>query len=557
MGSSGSSRAHPDNPLWVCCCCGCLPFLGLAKAVLYAPLPILLVVASATGTALVCLPHDVYLSFKTLWGYAAIGPNVRALGLLLLPACLLAWPFLVCTGALLCATAYFSLTLAASVWDDGVPLLGGCGGALAEARDWSADFWRFNTRSVFTIVRELRGIPLGWDGAVFDIPLRDVGVGVGLGVWGAALGLGGAALIGAAKFVPLLCVAVRYYVEAALECEVWWWLFALLGLLLLLTLSPAALACAVAAGLLAGPACAYEALASDSVVSGALEVFRGLREADLRTWEAVADTFGCPPSGVSCVPAVAARAPRRPTGEPRGSAELAPVWAAYFERCERVARGALADGLLGAEAVRARKQGVLAAASVQLLLASAQMQPDGDGGASARRARLLWTEQGEGGGTHACDAHTRPRGGIPDRLWPPLARLAQHVGRCAPLSPSEHAALRRVLLTATEPAAHGAALAQAGVAEGARVALLRELCAQAAELALDLLRLVVVIQRLETCLARAAAGADAPAGAAEPAATDTTGAAAAVGTVTVGVTLPADRIPELAAGSAAADDFCA
>mmetsp|Transcript_24345 Transcript_24345/g.62778 ORF Transcript_24345/g.62778 Transcript_24345/m.62778 type:complete len:348 (-) Transcript_24345:265-1308(-) len=338
-----------------------------------------------------------------------------------------------------------------------------------------------------------------------------------------------------------------------------------MGLVALLAMAPVALVLCVACGAFLGPACAFEALASDSVASGAREVFRALREADVHSWHFVGSAFDALPSALrndwSCIPPVATRAPRPPPGQPKGTAELEPLFAALLARCERVAarlwaerghvppptRGAevlsalsalstsklhTGKGLKAASAAESTRgataptpnaavlpalpegaalhQAVLARACVELLLESAAAQPDPDpsqqaGGGlwcAGPGVRITWTDVE--GAEHVCDERSRARGGIPDRFWPPLARLSARVARVAPLSAAELAALGAAMLAGNRQPDEAEEALVAGAADPARVAALRELRALATELALDVLRLGAVAHSLPPAISRAA-----------------------------------------------------
>ena len=88
-------RTHPDDILWLACCCGCLPILGIIKgAIIVGPITIISLFGF-TGIAIILLPHDVYLTYKALLKTSLIGKNLKMMGMLLLPFALLGWPILI------------------------------------------------------------------------------------------------------------------------------------------------------------------------------------------------------------------------------------------------------------------------------------------------------------------------------------------------------------------------------------------------------------------------------------------------------------------------------
>ena len=70
-------RTHPDNGLWILCCCGCLPVLGMIKGIIIV-FPIFLIsLIGFTGVAIVLLPHDVFLTYKAICKTSIIGINIK------------------------------------------------------------------------------------------------------------------------------------------------------------------------------------------------------------------------------------------------------------------------------------------------------------------------------------------------------------------------------------------------------------------------------------------------------------------------------------------------
>jgi hypothetical protein len=50
-------RIKDGNCLWVLCCCGCLPIIGIIKGALVLPFGAVLAVVPCTLAAIVMLPH--------------------------------------------------------------------------------------------------------------------------------------------------------------------------------------------------------------------------------------------------------------------------------------------------------------------------------------------------------------------------------------------------------------------------------------------------------------------------------------------------------------------
>ena len=84
-------RTHPNNCLWVFCCCGCLPIIGLIKGLIIVGPIFIISLIGFTGVAIILLPHDIFLTYKSLLKTRIIGINLKIMGMLLLPIALLSW----------------------------------------------------------------------------------------------------------------------------------------------------------------------------------------------------------------------------------------------------------------------------------------------------------------------------------------------------------------------------------------------------------------------------------------------------------------------------------
>ena len=88
-------RIHSNNCIWVFCCCGCLPILGLIKGLIIVGPIFIISLIGFTGVAIILLPHDIFLTYKSLLKTGLIGINLKLMGMLLLPIALFSWPILV------------------------------------------------------------------------------------------------------------------------------------------------------------------------------------------------------------------------------------------------------------------------------------------------------------------------------------------------------------------------------------------------------------------------------------------------------------------------------
>lgn len=161
-------RARVDDPVWVACCCGGLPVIGIAKGLMTCvPLCVYFTVGVAAIT-LIWLPHSVWYTYKTMLYVRRLGPNLRALCLLLLPLPLLCWvPLATLLAALVSFLGGLIFPLACTFSDDSFdgqsptrnsnPLLtGGVGDSFSIATEKLRDLWQLNRRQYFLFLDAMR-----------------------------------------------------------------------------------------------------------------------------------------------------------------------------------------------------------------------------------------------------------------------------------------------------------------------------------------------------------------------------------------------------------------
>ena len=233
------TRVHNDNPAWVCCCCGCLPVIGLIKGIILGTLPALYFAVCITGIATVCLPNDAYLVYKTVYSSVCIGPNLRFFTMLLLPLIILIWiPMIAILSCLIGFIGSIGF-IAATVFDEEVDLL--CGGVKPcwdGAEKGVIEFWKFNTKQVFNYADDIQGIPRGWDGTIYEIPLVKVLFGLILAVYGTVVGLIFGQLIAISKYLFVLLSININFCKNLKECECHLIIFYFAGWALCNALSP-------------------------------------------------------------------------------------------------------------------------------------------------------------------------------------------------------------------------------------------------------------------------------------------------------------------------------
>ena len=118
-------KVHNDNAIWVFCCCGCLPWAGFAKGVLFGIPAAILVGCSVTIISIICLPHDIYLIFRCALSSVVLGRNLRLLTLILTPFAGIVYLPACCLLSFTCSVVFYFSKMMISVFDDDTHILFG------------------------------------------------------------------------------------------------------------------------------------------------------------------------------------------------------------------------------------------------------------------------------------------------------------------------------------------------------------------------------------------------------------------------------------------------
>lgn len=181
-------RIHANNILWVCCCCGFLPFIGLFKG-LIAFIPCTLIhVIPCTLIAIILLPHDIFFTYYSILSSEKIGKNVTALGMILLPIPLLLWPECVSIAYLAYGGGFGLFKPIMATFNEEYELF--CGGifeSIYESFKNVKEFWNFNYNSYFSYLQDFRVYKLSHGEKPFDISLIELFIGIVIGTSGAII----------------------------------------------------------------------------------------------------------------------------------------------------------------------------------------------------------------------------------------------------------------------------------------------------------------------------------------------------------------------------------
>ena len=253
-------RTHPDNVCWVFCCCGCLPTIGLIKgAVVVGPI-LIISFLGITGSAIVLLPHDIFLTYKALIKTSIIGINLKILGMLLLPIALASWPILVMFGSILFGIIFGLFYPVYKTFDEDCNLIyGGFVETFIEDGKSIKDFWEFNYNSYFSYLRDIEERECD---DPFDINIIQIIIGIILAGYGSIVGVLVFTLMWVVKLFPSI---YRMYYEmfkfyCDLKCyEIFMYLiFFTIGLFLVPAVGVLAILAYISFGLYGGIFCAIE-----------------------------------------------------------------------------------------------------------------------------------------------------------------------------------------------------------------------------------------------------------------------------------------------------------
>ncbi len=203
-----------DNctPLWIACCCGCLPIVGLIKGLIWCGPVSIIGTLHNTLIALLHWPFHFFSITRALIKSRRIGPNLTFLSVLLAPIPLLIWPAL-------CAIISF---IAAFVWSFGIAfisvfdnrdnyrcyescsLFSHCFTVFDDLFQYLKSFREWNSKSIFTYLNELRDYQLKPGENPIDIRLLEVPIALIIAAIGSIFVSTSTMIIGGIKLIPFL-----------------------------------------------------------------------------------------------------------------------------------------------------------------------------------------------------------------------------------------------------------------------------------------------------------------------------------------------------------------
>lgn len=219
-------RSRPDDPVWICCCCGCLPILGMIKgAIIVVPILILNIIGF-TGISIILLPHDFVLTYRMLFKTKIIGINIKIICMLILPIALISWPILIFFSSALFGIFYGLFCPILRTFDSNYDLLlGGFIDVFQDTFKYIGYFWDFNYNSYFNYLFEIENKKVE---KPFDFSIMEIIIGLLLACYGAFFGIIFFSLMWIIKCIPSI---IKMYNKL---CETYWELECLLQFMFLI-----------------------------------------------------------------------------------------------------------------------------------------------------------------------------------------------------------------------------------------------------------------------------------------------------------------------------------
>ena len=195
-------RIYKDNLLWIFCCCGGLPLLGIIKGIIIV-IPILLISTFGfTWVAIILLPHDIVLTYRALFKTSIIGINLKILGMLILPIALIAWPIFVFFISYIFGFFYGLFCPTIKTFDTKYDLLfGGFVDVFEDVFGYIKKFWKFNYDSFFAHLREIENRKTE---EPFDISFIRIIICLIIAIYGSIVGIVVFFLMWVIKLIPAI-----------------------------------------------------------------------------------------------------------------------------------------------------------------------------------------------------------------------------------------------------------------------------------------------------------------------------------------------------------------
>ena len=284
-------RIHSDNCLWVFCCCGCLPFLGLIKGLIVVGPIFIISLIGFTGVAIILLPHDIFLTYKSLLKTGLIGINLKIMGMLLLPIALLSWPILVMFVGSVLGILYGLFCPVVRTFDEDYNIIsGGFADVFKDICNFIKEFWNFNYRSYFGYLSDIENTKVD---KPFDINIIQLIIGLILANYGSIVGVIVLTLMWSIKLFPsiyrMYYYAFKYYCSDLNCLEMFMYLiFFVMALAIIPVIGILTILGYIGYGLYGGIFCAIEGY-KHNICRGIISIWNTIRECDKFTNEYIFD----------------------------------------------------------------------------------------------------------------------------------------------------------------------------------------------------------------------------------------------------------------------------
>ena len=144
-----------DDPLWIFCCCGCLPVVGIFKSFVIIPLVFITNTFSCTLISLIALPMQFVYTYYMISITNKLSCKIKILALLFSWIPIILWPIICCIAiSIACIFAGFILGQFYAFHSDYHLFYGGFSHCIKKSIDNVKLFWDYSTNKYTNYLKE-------------------------------------------------------------------------------------------------------------------------------------------------------------------------------------------------------------------------------------------------------------------------------------------------------------------------------------------------------------------------------------------------------------------
>lgn len=273
-------------PLWFCCCCGGLPFLGLIQGLLvFIPVTLFLTLGT-TLIAIIFWPQDVLFTFITLYHTPKLGTNLKVVSFFLVIVPLILWPVMVSLAFLVLGLGFGLFYPVYKVFDESACLLESLIKIWPETYQLLKSFWKYNSESYFEYLEKYRNYELAEGEEPLEIHIDSIFGGLLLVLISMLVDGLIISLLAIVKFIPILFATYWKFFDMYFSADSIWictcFIPFMVANLLILVISPICLTMVIVGSFLLGFRTGYIAL-TEGFAKGAHAIWDSILAFDTMT----------------------------------------------------------------------------------------------------------------------------------------------------------------------------------------------------------------------------------------------------------------------------------